>query len=569
MTVLPKRAVKVARVLIPKTILVLPAIVTLVLSLVFWQGMRATDDLAYARRAMSIGQEPASLIQQPSHRDARIGMIYPLAAVFSILGTSDFSLALLPLICSVLTASLVAWLGYWFWGEAAGLGAGLLYAVFPLTVNLSTFYVPEPILQFEICIATALFLWATGPQARNAGRVEFLAGVVVGIAYLTKEVAALMLPAFYLYLLIGRRICRRDASLFAGFAVVLSAELAYYTVLHGNPLYRFTLAAGYLSDPLLIAANSDLPYRLFKTIPGMFLFPDTEFGLFGPLLVLAGLYGLIRWRESLLFVIWAAFFLLFYNFMTVSLRHYIVLPVTGRLLAPACLPLLILSGKMVADVWKRVASSSSGFIRYSGHALFVSCAFALTISSFLVMHLNRTPTFTGAVAQNAKQAAKFLEGYSSITLVTDRRTARAMQFYRHFNPRDSFLEFEAASRLGSQLQDDPVKPAFVVLNGPIIHEGEIKGQLYGRRFLGAGDRASLPEFLPRQGAEVFSTQIRRSQVLETFLGYAPARHLLEQLGYQTSDRLFAESPPLGDVKVFRLGERRANPTQSVGRTGNS
>ncbi len=508
---------------------------------------------------MSIGQASATPIQQPSHRDSRIGTIYPLAAVFSLLGTSDFSLALLPLISSMLTASLVGWLGYSLWGKAAGLGAGLLYAVFPLTIDLSTFYVPEPILQLEMCLATALFLWAIGPRARNAGRVEFLAGVVIGIAYLTKEIGALMLPAFYLYLVIVRRICRRDASLFAGFAVVLCTELAYYAVLHGNPLYHFTLVAGYLSDPMLAAANSDLPYRLFKMIPGMFVFPNMEFGLFGPLLAAACLYGLIRRRESLLFVIWATLVLLFYNFMTVSLRDYIVLPVTARLLAPACLPLLILSGKMAVDSWNRVTQSSARFVRHSGRALLASCAFALTIASFLVMYLNSTPTFTGVVAQNAKQAAKFLEGYSSITLVTDRRTGRAIQFYRHYSARDSFVEFEAASRLGNRLQDEPLKPAFVVLNGPIIHEQEIKGQAYGRAFLTAGDLASLPEFLPRQGTEVFSAQARRSQVLETSLGYS--RHLLEQLGYQTSDRLFADNPPLGDVQIFRLGERRGSPKQ--------
>jgi hypothetical protein len=212
-----------------------------------------------------------------THRDARLAMVYPLALVLSAVDSSDVTLALLPLICTVLTASLVAWLACWFWGSAAGLCAGLLFAAFPLTISLSTFYVPEPMLGFEICLAT----------------------------YLTTEVGALMLPVYYLYLKIARRVVPRDWSLVAGFAVVWGAELMYHQVVHGSPLFRFTLTTDYLGDPMLVSMNSDLASRVLKTIPRMFIFPNPEFGILGPVLALAGVYGLVIGRQGALFVTWA------------------------------------------------------------------------------------------------------------------------------------------------------------------------------------------------------------------------------------------------------------------------
>ena len=104
-----------------------------------------------------------------------------------------------------------------------------------------------------------------------------------------------MLLVFYGYLIVTRqRVLSRHHALLAGFGVVLLVELAYHQGVHGDALYRFSFSSSYLGDPMLVAANANLAHRLLKTIPAMFAYPSVEFGLFGPLLIAAGVYGLVR-----------------------------------------------------------------------------------------------------------------------------------------------------------------------------------------------------------------------------------------------------------------------------------
>ena len=66
--------------------------------------------------------------------------------------------------------------------------------------------------------------------------------MLIGVAYLTTEVGALMLPVFCRNLFLERKLRLRDAWLLGGFAVVFCLELTYHAAAHGNPLYRFMLA---------------------------------------------------------------------------------------------------------------------------------------------------------------------------------------------------------------------------------------------------------------------------------------------------------------------------------------
>jgi hypothetical protein len=249
--------------------------------------------------------------------------------------------------------------------------------------------------------------------------------------------------------------------------------------------------------------------------------------------------------------------------MSVSLERYVVLPVTPRLLAPACLPLLILSGKLVVDAWTWIARSASAFVRFMGRALVAVGALGLSVTSLVAMDLETIPGLTGVAAWNAKQAARFLHTYPSVTLVTDSRSARAVQFYRHYGALDSFAGFETASQWGNRLEDGASKPAFVVRNGAIIHEREITGQIYGRGYLSTGDREVLDEFLPLQGTQVFSARFRGTPPFATLVGYAPVRNLLSQQDNRQVERVLAENASLLDVQVFRFGERRG----AIGRSG--
>jgi hypothetical protein len=91
---------------------------------------------------------------------------------------------------------------------------------------------------------------------------------------LTTEAGALLLPAL---LLSGRW------RTLGGFASIVTAELIFYAVSYGRPLYRFTaLGKNYLDDEMVRDANVDLFDRLVKEYPRMFVYPWYDLGYFGP-----------------------------------------------------------------------------------------------------------------------------------------------------------------------------------------------------------------------------------------------------------------------------------------------
>jgi 4-amino-4-deoxy-L-arabinose transferase-like glycosyltransferase len=533
--------------------LVLPAVVTLVLALTFRQGMRATDDLGYAALATStIGGHPIPDLQA-GHHAARLGAVLPLAGIFALVGASNASVAFLPLLCTVLTASLIAWLAAYFWDPAVGLAAGLVFSLTPLTINTATFYVPEPMLDFVLCAAAVLFLSASARSDRLRALMLFLAGVLVGVGYLTTEVGALMLPAFYLYLVIGKKLRASDAWLMAGFLLVFCAELAFNAAAHGNALYRFALTSGYTNDPMVQDANVDLKYRLLKSYPAAFIYPHLSFGLLGPVLVAAGVYGVAKFKEASFFVIWAALILLFYNFMTASFTHYVALPVALRLVMPACVALSALAGKMLVDFSRWAVSRSSTPLRYALIGFSTAAVAVVVAVSGLSMLLGTGASITATIARNAESTAEHLRMYPAVTFVSDRFSSRAIQFYRGFNPRDSFLPLSAVAEnrvVGT--------PAFVVLNGAVINEARISGGLYGAGFLPSADRAALDRVQPPPHTAVFSS-LFHGGYSSTLLDYAVVQELLGPYAYSQARMLQTTSPPLAQVQVFRydrIGDRR-------------
>jgi hypothetical protein len=540
-----------ARQVVPRLVLIIPALVALLISLWSWQGLRAMDDLGYSQLAMSIrsGGDMPVMFRPQIHHDARLAMTLPLAATFVLFGVGEVALTLLPLVSTVLTAALLAWMAARMWGSAVGIVSGVLYATLPLTAGLSTFYIPEPMVGLELVGAAGLFLLALEREGARARILEAAAGVVVGLAYLTTEAGALMVPILYLYLLVSRRLAPRHGWLLLGFLVVLAGEATYHTIAHGNPMFRWTLGGDYPNDPMVAAANQNLGYRLVKAYPSLFIFPNLDLGVSGLLLLTGGLYGLVKWREGALLVIWAAVIFLFYNFMSVSFSHYVALAVTTRLVAPGCLALTVLAAKLIVDLWGWASRVASPRLRGTSRAVLAAAGAAYLAGTLLVVHFNRSPSLARAIASNARLAAGFLEAEPEVTVVSDRITARALQFYRGYRPADSFVLYEGADEAVARVAaGGGAAPVYVVWNGPVVFEGELSGGLYGRGFLDA-DRDSLPQ--PAAGEEVRSGCYPRSAVLRAMLRYPGVRFLFGGYAYALARALNAADSSRLEVRVYR------------------
>jgi hypothetical protein len=546
-----------------RAILVAPAVTVLVFALCFWQSMHGSDDLGYAEVAMSnLLGEPA-LLFRPDFHVARLGVLGPLTGAFWLFGPNNLSMAIVPLICTVLTVVLVTWLGDRFWGRACGLTAGFLYALQPLTIDLSTYLTPEPLATLAMCAAAVLVVIAID-RPKDGSVLRFGAGLLIGIAYLTTEVGALMLPVLCLYIWLAGKGSRRDVWLIAGFAVVLGAELTYHAIVHGNALYRFTFSGGYSDDPMVSAANSvDRSYRLFKAYPALYLYPNLDFGVLGLLMAAGGFYGLHRWRERSLFVIWAATIVLFYNFMSASLTHYVVTPVAARHVAPASVPLLILAAKLLVDIWEWARKSRAQAVRLCIPLLLVLSAIGVVGSSLLAMYANTAPMMTDAMTRNAELVAGFLRDQSSVTVVSDRLSLVAIQFYRGYNTQDVYLKFDAAVAAEPALASETSKPVFVVLNGPILNEERITGEIYGGvNTIRDTDRQAIDRLVPAGQPAVFSARFQGNALLQHLFQYGVVRQFAGPYAYRLSQTMLVDEDDLNRVRVFRYAPSPADASDT-------
>lgn len=456
--------------------LLLPSLTVVIVSFIFWQGFQATDDLYYSTHALSLMKGSHTPIMD--HRFGRIGMIIPLVILFHFFGVNEFSLTVLPLVCTVITAYLVILLGKHFFDNRTGYLAGLLFAFFPLTTCLSTKFIPEPILSFELCLSMLLFLKSMGNDEKHPYRLNYIAGFIIGISYLTTEVGALMIPIIFIYQFITRKVSNKTFFLILGFITVVILESLYYYTYYGDTFYRFNvLPAEYIQDPMLHSANIDLAYRLFKSYPRYFILPNTDFSLFGPIMIIGGIYGIFNFRKNVLLITWAMVILIFYNFMSIRFDKYVVLPVATRLLLPGCIPLLILSSKSIIEIIRymeklkfyQIFEIPVNIIKY---ALFV----LLASISLMVIYINNNTSFTSILARNSEGVAGYLSDNTSVNIISDSHTGNSISFYRQFREADRIYNFERGIKERYHMKKIPT---YLVINGVIINEREITGSYYG------------------------------------------------------------------------------------------
>ncbi|NVN97978.1 MAG: glycosyltransferase family 39 protein [Geobacteraceae bacterium] len=436
------------------------ALLTIILVTMLYPGMQATDDLGYALKASAILKNGFAL-PGTSHQIGRIGTYIPLALSFKLFGISQFSLALIPVLCSTLTTIFIYFIARKLYGAATARLSALLFAFFPLTLFLGSFFVPEPMLCAFTSGAALLFLKSERGGARYCNLQKYATGTLVGLGYLTTEASAVMLVVLFIYKLLRRRLSLSDLLFPVGFITVVCGELLYHKGVYGHFFYRFTHLGGtYTSDPMLVGANAELAYRLLKSYLSFFIYPQNGLGLYGYLLLLGVAGSLLLFRKNVFLFVWAFSFLAFYNFMSVSIHHYIVLPPALRLIYPACIPMIILTAELI-----RVMSAAGGGIKTKA-ALATLVAAVVTISTVLV-YLNRNSGFTAKIGRSAEAVAGFIKSDRPESVVSDERTLQALSFYLGFSDSLRLITFKEYAALPATAQPANGKRK-IVINGLIF-----------------------------------------------------------------------------------------------------
>ena len=156
--------------------------------------------------------------------------IWLMALSVRLLGLSSFAILLPQALMGVATTWLLHATVRRYWGNWAGVAAGAVFVTTPVAALMFRFNNPDALLVFLLVAASAAVLRALEkPASREGGRRRTawlaLAGLLVGLAFLTKQLQAfLVLPGFALAMLAfsPARISRRlaDAAVALGAMIV-------------------------------------------------------------------------------------------------------------------------------------------------------------------------------------------------------------------------------------------------------------------------------------------------------------------------------------------------------------
>ena len=235
-----------------------------------WHANLIFDERAHWALAQTIDFRPGHLHLVSQTLDHPLLSIYVLKLGSLLFGTSDFGLRLVHLLAGTMTVVPVYFLGKRVFSERAGLWAAGLLAVDQFHASWSRVFMPEVLMLLLGSLVLLQFLRTLEKQ--NTGSYVLL-GVLLGLAYLAKEPAILLIPALWIYLLVTpehRHVLRRPAWYLAHgvFLAVIAPDVLWNLArLSESYLYRDAALA---AEPLRLSMKSFSLYlgEVFQAVMG-------------------------------------------------------------------------------------------------------------------------------------------------------------------------------------------------------------------------------------------------------------------------------------------------------------
>ena len=308
-----------------------------------YTGIVGSDDLAYSY----YGQLLAEGTYRPDarHLALRTGLTVPLGIIYWIFGVSEWTTILVPLLLSASSVPLLVAVGHRLLPVRAALVAGFLLLTFPVHVRYATVLAPEPIMEFLVLLGVLGYLNDPKGERPTQG---FLAGICFGAAYLVKEAGVFVGAALILHSLWLRR-WKQAGAIAAGLALVGASEMIYYFVQTSDLLYRPHVIAH--SQDRYIATHGGpgpIAYRIFKEYPREMMVPGPNFGIHSLAALIFGAVGLFLMpapARAMMFL-WAAVPMIYMNFGSSSLTHYVPVASAPRYIGLVYPPLFLFAGSV-------------------------------------------------------------------------------------------------------------------------------------------------------------------------------------------------------------------------------
>ena len=305
------------------------AMVVLALALVakFWVGYLSSDDAAYTQSADAWLSDFPYVAKD--HWGMRHTVVLPIAASFALFGRNEFTAAL---------PTLLYWAGlvlfsYGFLRRFATRRA--LVLALPILLTAPLFVIQSSAASADIAetffIGLALWLFITSdPQAPKVRRL-FWCGVVVGLAFLSRDTALSLILFLFGCFVFGAILPRRQfLPIAVGAALVFIAETVYFAVTTGSWLHRADTSLHHDStvNRAVDLAGNVLVNPLVD--PLLMLLANQEFALIFVLGVPLALWGRRRMRRNdrrpmnvfgLYALFWLALFIAVGNLLPLNPRY--------------------------------------------------------------------------------------------------------------------------------------------------------------------------------------------------------------------------------------------------------
>ncbi|MBI1935288.1 glycosyltransferase family 39 protein [Candidatus Woesearchaeota archaeon] len=311
--------------------------------LAFFSGIDTSDGLFNTKYSFDISRGVFPTTQ--NHANSRIGLLIPVAMMYSAFGVNDYTSTALVLLTSLAGIVMIYFFGSLLFDDKIGLLSAFMLSFFPLDVIYSTKFLSDAPSSFFVALSIFLFLKAE-ISSRKSIPISLYAfsGLSLGIAFSIREMAALAILVFLAYALYQKRLKSGHFILMAGFMLVLSLEMLFFYAETGNPLYRFSSLSSFYVNALVQDNFYGRVHLLnfFLAWPYV-IFANIQLGYFYAFIGLAAFYWIInRKKVTNYLVIWLLLIIIYFNYGTSSISRYAPFLAVARYLSIVTVPGILL-----------------------------------------------------------------------------------------------------------------------------------------------------------------------------------------------------------------------------------
>lgn len=323
-------------------------------------SVRCADAFAYAQYARDITIGGYNLSQVKFFYGFRYILLIPTALSYHLLGVSDISSSIFPLLCSILNIVAIFFIARRIFDVKIALIASILVVFYPLDIIYGSQLVPDCAIPFLSSLAVLCYVVGIDKTYRNWNYKVFLllSGVFVGLAISARMTSIFLYGVFVIHQIAVRRKVIPIFWMSLGLMLPVGAEALYYYFSTGDMLFRIHQLA-HLSS-LVKGPDPKVFVSLWFYPKVMFGFDLTGLACYGFTwwLVIAGLFlaGLKKDKRVLFLLIWLVLPFLGLEFGTQSLKEMIPIIKDYRYLSLIEGPAIIIAAYFLVNLGEFLSS---------------------------------------------------------------------------------------------------------------------------------------------------------------------------------------------------------------------